>query len=187
MYPYIFLSSLLCFYASETIRRWHACRLAKVVNSKASELVPGSLFPRWNSMWNYGRRSLYDSTSLALERFSTLYRQSSKHVMNLELVRYYVVIGSRMCQCCEISKKLTLNPTLSAKNTPLILLSDTRRSLQIFTWGMPLHAHVFSFTHNTVLLSDFRCVHLKNQKKFFDFNIFMNQNKRLLHKAWIDS
>ena len=31
-------------------------------------------------------------------------------------------------------------------------------SLQIFAWGMPLHAHEFSFTHNAVVLSHFRCV-----------------------------
>ena len=28
-------------------------------------------------------------------------------------------------------------------------------SLHIFAWGMPLHAHVFSFTHNAVVRSNF--------------------------------
>ena len=59
-------------------------------------------------------------------------------------------------------------------------------SIQIFAWGMPLHAYVFSFTHNAVVLSAFRCVHPENQMKIFDFNIFMNQNKRRLHKTWND-
>ena len=27
---------------------------------------------------------------------------------------------------------------------------------------------------------------LKIRRKFFDFNIFMNQNKRRLHKTWSD-
>ena len=57
------------------------------------------------------------------------------------------------------------------------------RLLDIFAWGMPLYAHVFSFTHNAVVLSQFRCVHPENQRKIFDFNIFMNQNKRRLHKT----
>ena len=97
----------------------------------------------------------------------TLYQRSPNTSRILKLVRCYVVIRSRTCRHCEISKKLTLNPTLSAKNTPLFLLSDTRRLLKIFAWGMPLHAHVFSFTHNAVVLSQFRCVHVKNQTKFF--------------------
>ena len=42
-------------------------------------------------------------------------------------------------------------------------------SLQIFAWAMPLHDHVFSFTHNAVVLSAFRCVHPKNQTKNFRF------------------
>ena len=32
-----------------------------------------------------------------------------------------------------------------------------------------LHAHVFSFTHNTVVLSNFRCVHPENQTKILRF------------------
>ena len=65
-------------------------------------------------------------------------------------------------------------------------------SLQIFAWGMPLHAHVFSFTHNAVVLSLILDVFTpppftpKIRRKFLDFNIFMNQNKRRLHKTWSD-
>ena len=44
-------------------------------------------------------------------------------------------------------------------------------SLQIFVKVMPLHTHVFSFTHNAVVLSAFRCVHPENQTKIFDFYI----------------
>ena len=53
---------------------------------------------------------------------------------------------------CEISKNLTWNPTLTAKNTPLFLFPYMGHSLQIFAWGMPRHAHVFSFTHNAAVL-----------------------------------
>ena len=72
---------------------------------------------------------------------------------------------SRTCRRCEISKKLTWNPTLMPKNTPLFLFPYVRHSLQIFAWGMPLHAHVFNFTHNAVVLSHFRCVHPENLTK----------------------
>ena len=40
-----------------------------------------------------------------------------KHVTVIVTCTYYVVIGSRTCRRCEISKKLTLNPSLTAKNT----------------------------------------------------------------------
>ena len=74
---------------------------------------------------------------------------------------------SHTCWHCEISKKLFLNPTKPAKNTPLFLFPHMRHSLKIFPWGMPIHAHVFSFTHNAVVLWLFRCVHPKNQTEFF--------------------
>ena len=135
----------------------------------ASELVPSSLFPHWNSMRFFMRGSLYNTSSLAEVRFTTPYQQNSNTSRILKLVRYYVVIRSRTCWHCEISKKLTLNPTLSAKTTPLFFLSDMRRSLKIFTCGMPLHAHVFSFTQNAVVSSNFKCVHPKNQTKIFWF------------------
>ena len=34
---------------------------------------------------------------------------------------------------------------------------------------MPLHTHVFSFPHNAVVLSGFRCVHPENQTTIFRF------------------
>ena len=79
------------------------------------------------------------------------------------------MIRSPTFQHCEISKKLTLNPRLSAKNTPLFLFPNRGHSLQIFAKVMPLHTHLFSFTHNAVVLSHFRCVHSENQTKFFWF------------------
>ena len=53
--------------------------------------------------------------------------------------------------CAEISKKLNLHRTFPAKNAPIFLLPDTWPSLQIFAYGMYLHADVFSFTHNAVV------------------------------------
>ena len=145
--------------------QWHQCNLAVVVHVKASEQVPGSLLPHWNSMRFFATESLYDSNSVKEVKFVTLYRRSSNTSRILWLVRYYVLISSRTCRHCEISKK----PTFTAKNTPLFLFPYMGHSLQIFAWGMPLHAHVFSFTHNAVVLSLFRCVHPENQITVFWF------------------
>ena len=81
----------------------------------------------------------------------------------------------------KFPKKLTLNPTLMAKNAPF-LLSDIRHSLQIFALGMPLHAHanVFSFTDNAVVLSHFRCVHSENQTNIFWFEHFYESKQTSL-------
>ena len=46
--------------------------------TEASELVPCSLFPHWNSMRFFATVSLSDMNSLQEVRFGTLYRQSSK-------------------------------------------------------------------------------------------------------------
>ena len=45
-------------------------------STKASELVPGSLLPHWNSMRFFARRSLSDMSSLQEVRFEILNRQS---------------------------------------------------------------------------------------------------------------
>ena len=73
----------------------------------------------------------------------------------------------------KFPKKLTWNPALTAKNTPLFLFPYMGHSLQIFAWGMPLHAHVFSFTHNAVVLTLNRCVHPENQTKVFSILTFL--------------
>ena len=71
-------------------------------------------------------------------------------------------------------------PTLTAKNTPLFLFPYMGHSLQIFAWGMPLHAHVFSFTHNAVVLSHFKCVHPENQTKILRFEHFYESKQTSL-------
>ena len=45
--------------------------------TKASKLVPGSLFPHWNSVRFFATVSLSDMNSLQEVKFATLYRQSS--------------------------------------------------------------------------------------------------------------
>ena len=105
------------------------------IKTKASALIPGSLFLRWNSMRFFARGSLYDKSSVNEVRFATLYVQSTNTSRILKLVRYTIsdlLIRSRTCRHCEISKKLTLNPTLSAKNTPLFLFPYMGNSLKIF-------------------------------------------------------
>ena len=58
---------------------WKYCKLFSqgTVLPKASKLVPGSLFPHWNSMRFFMMGSLYDTSLLAEVRFATLYWQSS--------------------------------------------------------------------------------------------------------------
>ena len=48
------------------------------IETKASELVPCSLLPHWNSMRFFATVSLSDMNSLQEVKFATLYRQSSK-------------------------------------------------------------------------------------------------------------
>ena len=111
--------------------------------------------------------------SLQEVRFATQYRQSSNMSWKLYLVHYYVVIRSHTCQYCEISKKLTLNPRLSAKNTPLFLFPYMGTRFKYLLKLCPyiliysaLHIHVMQwFLH---ILDVFT---LKIRRKFFDFYI----------------
>ena len=94
-------------------------------SNKASELVPCSLLPHWNSM-HFSRR--FPSTTSTLNGTATL------AVATVVLCKY--------------------------------------------------ETHVAGWRNlDAVVLSAFRCVHPENQTKIFDFNIFMNQNKRRLHKT----
>ena len=60
-------------------------------------------------------------------------------------------------------------------------------SLQIFTWGVPLYMLMYSALHIMQWFSHILDVFTpKMRRKFFDLNIFMNQNKHCLHKTWTD-
>ena len=76
-----------------------------LVEIKASE-------PHWNSMRFFAMGSLSYMDSLQEVKFATLLPAKFKHVENCNV---YVT----MLWNCEISKKLTLNPRLLAKSTPL--------------------------------------------------------------------
>ena len=55
-------------------------------------------------------------------------------------------------------------------------------SLQIFAWGMP-YMLMYSALHIMQWFSHILDMFIpKIRRKYFDFNIFMNQNKRRLHK-----
>ena len=56
--------------------------------TKASELVPCSLLPHWNSMRFFATVSLYDSNSMDEVKFATLYRQSSNMLLCCDDVTY---------------------------------------------------------------------------------------------------
>ena len=59
-------------------------------------------------------------------------------------------------------------------------------SLQIFAWGMP-YMLMYSALHIMQWFSQILDAFTpKIGRKFFNFNIFMNQNKRRLHKTWSD-
>ena len=159
------------------------------IKTKASALIPGSLFLRWNSMRFFARGSLYDKSSVNEVRFATLYRQSSNTSRILKLVRYTIsdlLIRSRTCRHCEISKKLTLNPTLSAKNTPLFLFPYMGTRLKYLPKGCP-YMLVYSALHIMQWFSD--CLDVfttKCRRKNCRFYIFMNQSKCRLHKTSSD-
>ena len=78
------------------------------------------------------------------------------------------MIGSRTCRCWEISKKLTLSPTLTAKNTPLFLFHTWVTRFKYLPEGCPyMLMYLAFFTPNAVVLSHFRCVHPQNKTKYF--------------------
>ena len=98
--------------------------------SKVSELVPCSLLPYWNSMPLFATVSLSDMNSLQEVKFATLSGkvQTRHKYCNL----YVTMLWLRHVRAgTEISKKLTSNPRLSAKNTPLFLFPQMGHSLQI--------------------------------------------------------
>ena len=66
------------------------------------------------------------------------------------------------------------------KNTPLFLFPYMGHSLQIFAKVIPLHTHLFSFTHNAVVLSHFRCVHPWKSDEIFSIFIFYESKQMSL-------
>ena len=148
----------------------------QLVKLKASELVPDSLLPHWNSMQFFGTGSLYESSSMEEVKFVTLYRRSSNMSQILQLVCYYVVIRTCTCRHSKISKKLTLNPTLSAKNT-LFLLSDMRWDTRFkYLPEVCPYMLMYSALHILQWFSHILDVFtLKIRRKFFDFHIFTNK------------
>ena len=125
--------------------------------------------------------SLYDSNSVEVVKFAALYRQSSNTSQILLLVRCYVVIRSRTCRHCEISKKLTLNPTLSAKYTPLFLLSDIWATRFKYLPEVCPYMLMYSALHIMQRFSHILDVFTpKIRQKFSDFNIFLELKQTLL-------
>ena len=107
-----------------------------------------------------------------------------KYVMNIETCTLLCCDWNldHICASTEIPQKLILNRTMLAKSTPPFLLPDMGLLLKKFVVGIPLHANVFSFTHNAVVLSHFRCFHLENQTKFFLFYHFYDSEQ--MSRTW---
>ena len=140
------------------------------IYAKASELVPCSLLPHWNSMRFFATVSLYDSNSMDEVKSATLYRGG--HVTNIvtctllccDWIMYVLALWN-------FQKSWLWTLLLRQKNTPLFLFPYMGCWLQMFAWGMPLHAHVFSFTHNALVLSQYRCVQCSPRKSDENFSI----------------
>ena len=109
-----------------------------------------------------------------------------KHVRLLQLVCYYVVMTSRTCRRCEISKKPTWNPALTEKIHHFFFSHTWATRFRYMPEGCP-YMLMYSALHIMQWFSGCLGVFTpKIRRKFFDFNIFMNQNKRRLHKIWND-
>ena len=121
--------------------------------------------------------SLSYMNSLQEVRFAPPVTAKFKHVTVIVLVRYYVVMTSRTLRC-EISKKLTWNPTLTAKNTPLFLF-PTRALASNICLRDALHGHVFSFTHNAVVLHILDVFTPKIRRKFLILTIYESKQLSL--------
>ena len=81
------------------------------------------------------------------------------------------MIGSGKCRCCEISKKLTLNPILMAKCTPLFLSHMWGAHFKYLPEGCP-YMFMYSALHIMQWFSHILDVFTpKIRQKFFDFNI----------------
>ena len=135
------------------------------------------------TQWDYSHQHPRVSSQLFTFQFKfyAIFRERPLHQLLLirgEEIRdpvpakFNVVIGSQTWRHCQIKKKkkkkkkknLTLNPTMSAKNTKLFPLPDVGRSLKIFVYN------VFSFTHNAVVLYSVDVfMHPEKQMKIFRF------------------
>ena len=136
-------------------------------NSKASELVPGSLFPRWNSMRFFARGSLYDTSSLVEVRFATIYTGKHAGVVKFSKSWFWTVL------CWQNIHHIFFSHIWGTR-------------LRYFPDGFP-YMLMYSALHIMQWFSG--CLDVFIQKirwKFFAFYIFMNQNKWRLHKTWDD-
>ena len=103
-----------------------------------------------------------------------------KHVTKIVTCTLLCVMWSRTCQALWNFQKADFKPYYAGKNTLLFVFPDMGCSLKIFALRIPLHANVFSFTYNAVILLQFRCVHPENQTQFFRFWYFHESKQMLL-------
>ena len=99
-------------------------------------------------------------------------------------MRYYVVIGSCTCRLCVISKKADFEPySYGKKYTTFSFPIHGGARFKYLNEGCP-YVLMYSALHIMQWFSHILDVFTpKIRRNFFDFNIFMNQNKHRLHKG----
>ena len=156
-------------------------------DTKASELVPCSLLPHWNSMQFFATVSLYDSNSMDEVKFAPCNDEvQTRHgYCNL----YVTMLWWRHVRAGAVKFPKSWLETL-----PLL-----RQKIHHFffshTWG----THFIYLPEGCPYILMYSALHImqwfshildvftpKIRQKFFDFNTFMNQNKHRLHKTWSD-
>ena len=84
------------------------------------------------------------------------------------------MITSRTCRHWKFPKSWLRTLGYRQKNIPLFLFPQMGHSLQNICLSYAPYILMYSvFTHNAVVLSAFRCVHLENQTKIFRFFTFL--------------
>ena len=151
---------------------WVVClfnRSLPTPETKASELFPCSLLPHWNSMLFFATLSLYDSE---LNGWSKNWRPCNGEVQtrhgNCNL--YVTMLWWRHVRAGAVKfpKKLTWNPTLTSKNTPLFFSHTWGTRFKYLPEGCPTCSCIQIYTSFSGSLT-FRCVHSENQTKNFRF------------------
>ena len=156
-------------------------------------------------MWFFTRNQPTKASSLQDSKFSILWRQSSFMGTLLQLVRWYGVTGSLVSfhilfavveqSDWERDYLITYVPALKFQKS-LIYIVLCRPKIHHFffyqTWGprfryLPMGCtYMLMYSASHIMQWFFKTVDVftpKIRRKFFDFDISMNQNKHRLHKT----
>ena len=152
-----------------------------VPSNKASELVPSSLFPDWNSMWFSWGISLHFCIIHCLlreKRFTTLLPAEFKHVTNIVICTLPCCDWFTLVPALRNFKKADFESYYASKILHHFFFSQTwgprLKYLPLGSTYMLMYSalHIMQwFSHSLDVFSP------KIRQNFVDFIIFMNQNK----------